>query len=241
MSYIYTFLVPLASTQTELTLKAQLITHLGVNQGGEVTTGFVEIGSGHYLSTLTLPDGFRGAVKWMDDGTDEHLYTTSVNPQDAENLDAKVSAAAGSDPLENEVPGSYASGTAGAALGRIGVGRIQVSSHITPGNDLFLVRGDDYSEAIGSAIIFNDEESESPLPNLEDAEAVLVIQGQEFEGEIVEPTASPKVIQFELTAAETEALDNIESKYAVQIFFPDTDGERRTIVKGKCIIRNETE
>jgi hypothetical protein len=60
-----------------------------------------------------------------------------------------ASAGAASDPLLNAVPGSYAIGTAGAALGRIGNTTIPVQSQYDPVTmTLTYLYGDDYTAAI---------------------------------------------------------------------------------------------
>lgn len=90
MAYTLSINLALASTDTGLSLSAQLIDTAGANVGSAVTTGFVEIGVGNYLWTYAdFPDGFRGGVKFSSGGTVKAF--TAINPQDGEYLDAKVS------------------------------------------------------------------------------------------------------------------------------------------------------
>lgn len=87
----------------------------------------------------------------------------------------KASGAA-TDPLLNPVPGSYAQGTAGQALGRIGSGTIATVSLISPpGTALTLVRGDDYALADGRAIAFT---LATTWPDLTGATVVLTVRSR---------------------------------------------------------------
>src|ERR1019366_4834036 len=59
------------------------------------------------------------------------------------------------DPLTNPVPGSYAPGTAGAMLGRIGSSQVTTSLPVATNGVLTLIRGDDYFNANSRALPFN--------------------------------------------------------------------------------------
>jgi len=74
-------------------LAAQIVDTAGANIGGEVTTGFAEIGAGAYLWTYAaMPDAQRGGVKFYQSGVPGTILAfAAVNPEEAENTDAKVS------------------------------------------------------------------------------------------------------------------------------------------------------
>lgn len=78
------------------------------------------------------------------------------------NLDAAVSTrladadyTAATDPLLSDVPGIYASGTAGAAIGRISTTGITLISQIATNGDIRVILGDDYLAVDNRAIGFS--------------------------------------------------------------------------------------
>lgn len=116
-------------------------------------------------------------------------------------------AVAGGDPLNSQVPGSYPSGSAGAALGRIGAVSVQVISpwSATDGK-LRLTRGDSYEGA--DAIDFIDSEGHWPEPltaatfTARRGGAAALTKAIE----IVTASGPEKRVRLELTSAETAAL-----------------------------------
>lgn len=91
---VYTLDIPIAlgSSQTGLTLEAQLVNTSGADVGSAVTTGFTEIGLGNYLwHYASFPDGHRGGVKFRLSGGGTLKAFTAINPEEAENTDAKTS------------------------------------------------------------------------------------------------------------------------------------------------------
>lgn len=264
MSYTLSIPILLGSSQTGLTLKAQLVDTAGSNVGAAITTGFVEIAGGNYLLTASIPDGHRGGIKILkSDNT--FMAFGAINPEEAENTDAKTStrlatsgytappsAAAidtqlsgthgagswegggsGDDPLLNEVPGDYPAGSAGAALGRIGVAEIEVRSPITPGGDLYLIRGDAYLTDDGRAIEFLD--SDDAWPDLTSATATFFSQSLEVEMEIVTPSGTGKKIRLELTTEDTTELVPKKTEYAVRVI--DADEHQFTLAQGRLIVK----
>lgn len=94
MSYTFTHGLSLGSSKTGIPdLQAQLIDTTGANIGSAVTTGFVETGSGGYIWTYTgFPDGFRGGIKFSTVSSPATILASiSVNPEEGENLDIKLS------------------------------------------------------------------------------------------------------------------------------------------------------
>lgn len=213
-----------------LNLRAQLFDDSGANVGSAITSGFSDRGKGNYIwNNAAYPDGFTGGVDFFDDDTDEFLVSVAVNASDFGSAGG-----AGGDPLENLVPGTYAAGTAGAALGRIGVGTISVTSALTPGGDLYLFIGDTYSVENGRALVFVDEDAS--WPDLTDGAAKFLLQGLEIDADITSPTT----ITVPLTSTETGELLAIKSQYALKVIFagvdPDPD-EVITLTEGRAIVK----
>ena len=96
MAYTLTFGLALGTSQTGLTLAAQLVDTAGGNVGGEVTTGFVEMGQGNYTWTYAgIPDGHRGAAKFYKGGVPGTILAiAAINAEEGERLDVAVSSRA---------------------------------------------------------------------------------------------------------------------------------------------------
>lgn len=91
MAYSLCIGLALGSSQTGLTLKAQLIDTVGASVGSEITAGFTEIGVGNYIwNYASFPDGHRGAVKFYTTGP-VYKAICAINPEEAENTDVKTS------------------------------------------------------------------------------------------------------------------------------------------------------
>lgn len=76
-----------------LTLEAQLKDAAGANVGVAITTGFIDIGQGFYFwdGAAAIPDGHVGFVVFQDLPGGTIRTVRSINPQEAENSDVKVS------------------------------------------------------------------------------------------------------------------------------------------------------
>ncbi len=91
MTYALDFVVNLGKNDTGLTLEAQLKDSAGVNVGAAITAGFTEIGRGVYLFSATaIPDAHRGMFVFQISVGGAVQVGVAVNPQTAENVDAKV-------------------------------------------------------------------------------------------------------------------------------------------------------
>lgn len=77
--------------QPALTLNAKLYDAAGAQVGGTITTGIVNLGGGAYSYLATLPDGHVGSFVIYDGALETRCIPFSINPQEAENSDAKVS------------------------------------------------------------------------------------------------------------------------------------------------------
>lgn len=81
--YTYTFVISLGQYDTGLTLRGQIIDTNGDLVGGAISTGWVEIGDGHYMLTTEIPDSHRGAIYVYDnDNPSIILEAGAINPED---------------------------------------------------------------------------------------------------------------------------------------------------------------
>jgi hypothetical protein len=94
MVYTSDFALALGPAYTGIAdLRAQLVDTAGASTGAAVSTGFVEIGTGFYLwNYASIPDGHRGGVKFYQNAAPTtYLAFSSINPEELENVDAKIS------------------------------------------------------------------------------------------------------------------------------------------------------
>jgi len=93
MAYTLDFSIALGGGNTGLTLTAVLV-DTGGSTVSTISTGFTEIGAGNYLWHATaIPDGHRGGVIFKSGATIKAF--TAINPEEGENLDAKISSITG--------------------------------------------------------------------------------------------------------------------------------------------------
>lgn len=72
-------------------LRAQLLNPDGTNSGAAISTGFADLGGGQYLwDYSSYPDGFYGAVAFYRASAPGTRWIHAINPQEGENLDAKI-------------------------------------------------------------------------------------------------------------------------------------------------------
>lgn len=139
------------------------------------------------------------------------------------------------DPLDAAVPGGYASGSAGAALGKLGPANVVLTSPVATDQTVRIVQGDDYYAADGRSIDF----SSTTCPDLTDATPTLAVDdggdGLEVEGTVVNPGAATQSVRFELSAAQTAALR--QGRYSYDVSAALAGGHVATIVSGSMIIR----
>lgn len=94
MAYTADFALALGPSYTGIAdLRAQIVDTAGANTGGAISTGFVEVGNGFYNWVYaSFPDGHRGGVKFYSNATPAtFLAYASINPEELENVDTKVS------------------------------------------------------------------------------------------------------------------------------------------------------
>jgi len=112
---------------------------------------------------------------------------------------ALTASGSASDPLLNTVPGAYASGTAGHALGRIANGQLTIVQPVLDDGFFRIVPGRDYLAADGMAFSF----SSTSWPTLADGTTVEFI----FGGETLDGARTgDQTVQLEVTATQGETL-----------------------------------
>ena len=119
-------------------------------------------------------------------------------------------AGSAADPLMNTVPGSYAAGTAGNALGRIGSGQITTVGFVsTDGNITELIGGATYTAAAATSFDWTDTGETWPV--LSSATITVALahpdgQTASYTGSVVTATGTGKKVRLELTAVQSAAL-----------------------------------
>jgi hypothetical protein len=94
MPYTLDISLALGTSKAGLTdLRAQLVDTAGANVGSAVSSGFSDMGQGNYLwHYASFPDGHRGGVKFYSNAAPSTtLAFAAINPEEAENVDTKVS------------------------------------------------------------------------------------------------------------------------------------------------------
>ena len=162
-----------------------------------------------------------------DEATADHAATGTTGK-------ALANAGSAADPLTNTVPGTYASGTAGAALGRIGSGQITTTSPVATSGDVTIVRGDDYNSADGRALDWTDVSA--AWPDLTGASVLVTVQTTGSAqwtkaGSVVTPTGSGKKVRVEPTAADTATFAGGAS-YPFDVQATLSSGRKVTLLRG---------
>jgi len=93
MAYTLNYSISLGGAKIGLNLGAQLIDSDGLDVGALIIADFTEIGNGNYLWHYeSFPNNFRGGIKFYDQlDLVNVLSFTSINPEEAEYTDVKVS------------------------------------------------------------------------------------------------------------------------------------------------------
>jgi len=164
-------------------------------------------------ASYTIPPTV-GAI--ADQVWDEALSGHVTNGTAGKTLSAAGNA---SDPLLNTVPGSYAAGSAGYALGRIGVGEVTAVVPVASNGDITLIAGDDYLDADGRALQWTD--TGLTWPTLSGGTVAFIAASFSKAMTIVDATH----VKLELTDSETAALRS--KRFA--IVFTDSGGHVATL------------
>lgn len=76
-----TFVISLGRYDVGLTLAAQFVDTTGAPVGGAITTGWVELGDGHYMLTTALPPKHQGAIYIYDTARPDFILEAgAINP-----------------------------------------------------------------------------------------------------------------------------------------------------------------
>ena len=139
----------------------------------------------------------------------------------ANTIGARINAAgAASDPLTNNVPGSYASGTAGYILGQLLPGHLTVTSPVSEdGTEVTVIAGDDYAAADGRALLWTLPTSFTPA-DITGATVSFKVKHPDGTltktGGIVSAT-TPIQVKVELAAADTTGLDDGDYPFTLRV------------------------
>ncbi len=153
-----------------------------------------------------LPTAAENADAVWDEALSGHAVAGSAGA-------ALSTAGSAADPLSNTVPGSYASGSAGHALGRIGSGQITTVSRVSQaGNIEELIGGATYSSAAGTSFDWTD--ADDVWPTLTAASVTVSLahpdgQTASYSGSVVTATGTGKKVRLELTAVQSAALQSL--------------------------------
>lgn len=225
MAYTLDISLALGSSQTGLTLSAQLVDTTGANVGSAVTTGFTEIGAGNYLWHYTaFPDGFRGGVKFSASSTLKAFV--AINPSDGENSDAKITTRASATDwttakaalldaaISSRASGSDYTQARALKLDLLGTGAAYSAGPVASNGDITIIQGDDYMAADSRALLW----TLATGPSLVGSTITLTVKSYAGATELAKVGTAPTstTAQVELTAANTTALAVGSHKFDVQ-------------------------
>ena len=136
------------------------------------------------------------------------------------------------------MPGTYPSGTAGHALGRLGSGQITTISPVARDGSLTIVRGDDYHAADGRALDFADASAQ--WPDL--TGAVITFRARygshlfDKAGSVLVASGANKKIRVELARQQTDALIIGSAPYRFDIEATLASGRVVTLLRGTMTV-----
>jgi len=208
--------------------------------GTQIVTGAAAVAVGGGLYSYTLAQGsvttegeYLAIFKTTDATVDQQHIPAIwvVGRAGVENLDALISAI-----LLSQVPGTFASGTAGAALGKIGTAQVLTSAPVAQDASINIVQGDDYNAVEGRALDWTD--TGGKWPDLTNATIKLTIGSSpqvQVTGSVITPTGANKKVRAELTATQTGGLKAGTYTYDVQATMP-TNLRIVTLVIGVLVV-----
>ncbi|MCO5071155.1 MAG: hypothetical protein M9944_08115 [Rhizobiaceae bacterium] len=184
---------------------------------------------------IAATDAIMAAIPAAGDVADAVWDEAIAGHGDAGSTGQALSAAGSAgDPLLNTVPGSYASGTAGHALGRIGSGQITTVSPVSQSGSVAIIRGDDYKAEDGRALEWTD--ASNSWPDLTDADISVIVNGVTYAGAVVTPTGASKKVRLELTYVQTTAMSTGTYRFAARATMDDDD--ILTLLSGSWRVKN---
>lgn len=157
-------------------------------------------------------------------------------------IGAKINTAgSAADPLLNNVPGSYAAGTAGAALGKIGSALVTVVSPIDSTGVITIQAGDDYQSAEGRTILFTQSGPGWPS-TLSGGSSTFFIYGLSagtFSQAGVTIVATPPGQQIGIPLAATNTSTWARGSYDYALIFTNAAGHTQTLQTGSLTVTGE--
>lgn len=203
----------------------------------EVQSGHTTAGTfGKYLDAQVSTVGGGTAAQIADAVWDEaiagHLTAGSTG------LKLNSAAAAG-DPLENDVPGSYAAGTAGYVLGTIGAGDITMTNPVVDSDNNFtIIKGDDYYAADAREV----EWTSASWPSLTSATIYFKAMAGIFEYQTTTGTASGSGTQVVTVNIPTSFTSNLlAGEYQYDLEAVLSNGHIVTLAQGTMTILAQVE
>jgi hypothetical protein len=211
MSYTRSIIIKLGSTDTGLTLSAKLYDTANA-LSSTVTTGFTELSGGEYVWLATLADAFRGSIRFYSGGS---TYQTSlaVNEESADIIAIK------------------------GKTDLIGTAGVDYSSPTVTDSTLEIVRGDDYSAAIGNRPAW----SSTVWPDLTGATASFRAKNK-FTGDYIDPITcaisgtTTQTVSVPLSSDVTEDLAVGRAVYLFDVQATLASGERVTLITGSMTV-----
>jgi len=200
-------------------------TEEGINVNGAANTDTLLIDN--RWGSNTLGNLSNTGTRTIDQNNDAYTEQDTWTAAKAAFVDAAISSRstltaqqAEDEILDALVPASHAVGTAGYALGRIGVASVTVAAPVAQDGTLTLVVGDDYDLDEGRQLDFT-EASASTWPTLTGATIKFTVRDFDdalvfaADGSVVTATGFPKKVRVELTATNTLLLNVVNAKTAL--------------------------
>jgi hypothetical protein len=219
---------PLAGKATFLAVAAGIKPN-----NGSFTGAFGEIGDGVYRFTAATPTDVAGIYS---------LYVTYEEGDRVVHFEESYSVVtpeAGGDPWAMLLPGTYEAGSAGNLFSRLATSPIVVQLPAFNSANPRLVQGDDYRNADGRAILWQDPDG-ATWPTLTGATITLTAYYPYREptpaftasGTVVTATGVSKSVRVDITAANTADL-TAPLAYPFDVQATLSNGHKVTLVVGK--------
>lgn len=160
---------------------------------------------------------------------DEPMAGHTIATTTGGHLDA---AGGAGDPLLNPVPGSYASGTAGAVLGALTSQAITFVNPVINGGIIKLVYGDDYYAVDGRSLDIPC----APCPDLTGATISFKARGASLVT-VTGTVLSASSVRIELAAANVMAIGAEVAPYDISAVL--LNGHTVTLVSGSCVVSGD--
>jgi hypothetical protein len=208
-------MVALGSSKANLTTVGYLLYDVEGNpSGSRITAGVENLSGGQFAALVTIPDDFRGYIKW-DSGEGSPVYASDpINPEEGENnlsQDGLVSL------IWSAVLSGYGPTTAGGILNRLSGGRFSLLNNPVSedGVVLTLVRATDYLAKDGKDVSWTD--AANLWPELTSAsirfQAVITAPGPNQRnavinatGRVITATGQDKSVSIDIPSSATNVV-----------------------------------